>query len=270
MNSPIKWPGGKRYLASRIVAIMPPHLHYVEPYAGSLAVMLAKDPRGVSEVANDLNDRLTNFWRVLQEDVLYSRFKRTIEATPFSEWEYERARKSPSIWHSEVSWEDAVNFFIECRQSLAGRMTNFAPLTKNRIRRGMNEQAAAWLTAIEGLPEVHARLKRVVILNRTALEVIRQQDGPNTLFYLDPPYLHETRETTKEYGHYEMTKAQHASLLDALQCIQGKFLLSGYYSDLYQTYANKHQWNRHIFDLPNNAASGKTKRRMTEHVWCNF
>ena len=57
----VKWHGGKHYLAKRIVARMPSHTHYVEPYAGSLAVLLAKDPEGVSEVANDLHCYLTNF-----------------------------------------------------------------------------------------------------------------------------------------------------------------------------------------------------------------
>jgi DNA adenine methylase len=62
VNSPLKWHGGKRYLAKRLVAMMPPHLHYVEPFAGGLSVLLAKDPEGVSEVVNDLDGELSNFW----------------------------------------------------------------------------------------------------------------------------------------------------------------------------------------------------------------
>jgi hypothetical protein len=46
----------------------------------------------------------------------------------------------------------AVNFFVRCRQSMAGRMRDFATLSRTRVRRGMNEQAAAWLSAVEGLP----------------------------------------------------------------------------------------------------------------------
>src|SRR5215467_10397855 len=66
LTPPLKYHGGKQYLARRIVALMPPHTHYVEPFAGGLAVLLAKDPEGVSEVVNDLDQDLTNFWRVLQ------------------------------------------------------------------------------------------------------------------------------------------------------------------------------------------------------------
>ena len=77
----------------------------------------------------------------------------------------------------------------------------------------MNEQASSWLTAIEGLPAVHARLQRVVILNQPALEVLRSQDGPGVLFYRDPPYLPETRAAKKAFGPFEMTVEQHEELL---------------------------------------------------------
>ena len=66
--NPLKWHGGKYYLASRIVDLMPPHTHFVEPFAGGLSVLLAKSPDGVSEVVNDQNSDLTNFWDVLKGD----------------------------------------------------------------------------------------------------------------------------------------------------------------------------------------------------------
>src|SRR5262245_54721937 len=88
---PLKWHGGKRYLARRIVAMMPPHTHYVEAYAGGLAVLLAKDPNGVSEVVNDKHKALTNFWRVLQDEQDFEAFVRIVQAVPFSEAEWEDA-----------------------------------------------------------------------------------------------------------------------------------------------------------------------------------
>src|SRR5712692_646888 len=87
ITPPLKWHGGKWYLAPKIVALMPPHTHYVEPFAGGLSVLLAKDPEGVSEVANDINGHLSNFWRVLQREDEFSRFRRILEAMPFSELE---------------------------------------------------------------------------------------------------------------------------------------------------------------------------------------
>lgn len=248
---------------------MPPHTHYVEPYAGGLAVLLAKDPEGVSEVVNDLNGDLINFWRVLADTEYFENFKRAIEVTPFSEphWNAAVATLGLDIPYAKVVIS-ALDFFIRVRQSLAGRGAAFTPLSRKRTRRGMNEQVAAWLTAVEGLPEVHARLKRVVILNRPALDVIRQQDGPDTLFYLDPPYLHETRSTTEEYGEYEMDAHAHGELLVLIRECKGKVMISGYYSTMYRMGLDG--WTLHQFDLPNNAASGRTKARKTECLWTNF
>ena len=57
----------------------------------------------------------------------------------------------------------------------------------------MNGNTSEWLSAIEGLPDVHRRLSRVLIENMNAIALIEREDTPATLFYCDPPYLHETR-----------------------------------------------------------------------------
>jgi DNA adenine methylase len=276
---PLKWWGGKHYLAQKFINLMPPHLHYVEPYAGGLAVLLEKDPfdrsrywgsksheQGVSEVVNDINRELTNFWRVRKNEAAFATFQRLIAATPFSEveWDAAEARQHPT---KPRDVKAAVAFFIRCRQSRAGSFKDFATLSRNRTRRNMNEQASAWLTCVEGLPAVSARLRRVVILNQDALEVIQKQDGERTLFYLDPPYLHETRAATDAYQH-EMTKKDHRKLLDLIKQCGGKVMLSGYPNPLYDTMLC--DWNRHDFTIDNKAAGGKAKRKMTESVWCNF
>jgi DNA adenine methylase len=266
--APLKWHGGKTYLARSIIALMPTHIHYVEPYAGGLAVLLAKAPEGVSEVVNDISEELTNFWRVLQQPATFERFKRLCEATPFSEVEYQAAseqRYNPT----DAPVLSAHQFFVRCRLSLAGRMNSFTGITKTRTRRGMNNEVSAWLSSIEGLPAVHERLKRVLILNRTALEVIRGQDGPDVLHYCDPPYLKSTRASPDVYAH-EMTMKHHAQLLDALRRVRGRFMLSGYNSELYGKAAARYGWNRHDLKQPNHAAGGNSKRIMTECLWCNF
>jgi DNA adenine methylase len=271
LSTPLKTHGGKAYLASRITGLFPPrdqYLAYVEPYFGGGSVLLAHDPEGKSEVVNDLDNDLSTFWKVLQSPADFYAFQRVVEATPFSEDEWKYSDIDHDQCPSPV--EIAVAFFVRCRQSLAGRKAAFAPLSRTRVRRGMNEQASAWLGAVEGLPAVHARLKRVVVLNRPALDVIASQDGPRTLFYLDPPYLPETRASTGEYGYYEMSADDHGELLEALGSLKGKFLLSGYRSDLYDDWAQACGWSRHEFDMANNAAGGAEKRRMTECLWRNF
>ncbi len=227
VSPPLKWHGGKHYLARKIVELMPQHIHYVEPFAGGMAVLLAKNPHGVSEVVNDLDGRLTNFWRVLQRRESFEKFQRIVQAIPFSEVEWRESRTWTAELGPDQPIHDAVSFFVECRMSLAGRQDCFAPLSRTRTRRGMNEQASAWLRAVDGLPAVHARLRRVVILNLPAIDVIRGQDGPDTTFYLDPPYLPETRSAPDVYA-CEMTEADHRQLLELLLSVKGKVLLSGY------------------------------------------
>lgn len=288
---PLKWHGGKMYLADWIISLMPPRaknpnapasddpgwLHYVEPFFGGGAVLLAQDPNGISEVVNDKNWALTNFWTVLQHQVLFEPLMQFLQATPFSQPEYRTAAPAKVYEENQSFTGDersamvaaARDFFILCRQSMSGRMKGFAPLTRNRTRSGMNEQASAWINAIEGLPAIHARLRRVVILNDDACKVIKQQDGPRTLFYCDPPYVHETRATTGEYEH-EMTMGDHAALLETLAGIKGRFLLSGYQSDLYGGWAKRHGFTCHEKLIDNKASSAKTKEKKTECCWTNY
>jgi DNA adenine methylase len=266
--SPLRYHGGKSYLADRIVALLPPHTHFVETHFGGGSVLFAKSPEGVSEVANDIYLELSVFWRVLQDPHGFELFKRRLEATPFSQVEWEDAEdfSTPSI---EGPVERAARFFIRNRQSLAGRMDHFSPLSRNRTRRGMNEQASAWLSAIEGLPAVHARLQRVAITNLDAVKLIQREDSPGTLFYVDPPYVPESRVSTDVYAN-EMSYGQHCDLLSALSQIKGKFALSGYHSELYDICALHWGWHCTEFVLPNNAAGGAVKRRMFECVWTNY
>lgn len=276
LTHPLKWWGGKSYLAKRIIDLMRPHLHFVEPYFGGGAVLLEKDPEGVSEVMNDIDGELMNFWRVLRSETDYRDFQRIISATPFSQplWDDVKIASEdflrgdfPESLADEI--DRAVWFFVRCRQSRAGQGQSPAPITRNRTRRGMNEQVSAWLSAVEGLPAIHARLKRVLILCRDALDVIRQQDGPKTLFYLDPPYLPQTRVSQDAYQH-DMNDWDHILLLKQLSKIQGQFLLSGYPSTLYDAFAAEHGWRCETIQIPNHAAGGRTKRQMTECVWMNY
>jgi DNA adenine methylase len=278
VEPPIKWHGGKYYLRDRIIALMPPRakkpnapaptdpgwLHYVEAFAGGLQVLLANDPTGISEVANDISSELMNFWKVLQDEEAFARFYRIVEAVPFSEAEFQHV---DARFASANPVQRAVGFFVQVRQSLAGRRDSFAPLSRNRTRRGMSEQVSAWIGSVEGLPAVHARLRQVAIRNRPAISVIRAEDGPRTLHYCDPPYLKSTR-TARDVYQFEMTEAEHVALLQVLLECRGKVMLSGYRSELYDSMLAG--WNRHEFEIANHASGNVAKRTMVECVWTNF
>jgi DNA adenine methylase len=287
-SQPIKRHGGKSYLAKMIVSLMPPRctypngpapddggwLHYVEPYFGGGAVLFANDPEGISEVVNDLDGDLTAFWETLQHDSAFEIFKRKISMIPLSETEFNRA----GVCYSETLGRgdgkrkigQAIDFFVRNRQSRQGLEKDFATMTRNRTRRGMNEQVSSWLSAIDGLEWFHERLQRVVIFNRDALDVIKQQDGKRTLYYCDPPYVHKTRSSTGEYGEHEMSDDQHRELLKALAGIAGRFLLSGYHSELYDGFAAINGWRCHEKEIDNKASSAKEKKKQIECVWTNY
>jgi DNA adenine methylase len=279
LTLPLKWFGGKSYLAPKIVALMPRHLHYVEPFAGGLAVLLERDPNdkrlwvaddgnegGVSEVVNDINGELTTFWRVLRSPQWFPQFLRMAQATALDRNAFDEANEvGPEVCDDPVRL--AWAFFVRCRQSRAGGFKAFTSLTRNRTRRGVNGNVSEWLSCVDGLPAVHARLQPVVIENVSAAKLIRREDGPHTLFYADPPYLHETR-TTKDGYAFEMSRADHEELLSVLLACKGKVMLSGYPSDLYDDALKG--WTRHTFDIANHTSGAKEKGRETEVLWCNF
>ena len=267
MNSVLKYHGGKHYIASNIVNCMAPHKHYVEPFFGGGSVLFAKKNFFQSEVVNDINWYLTNFWRTLQCPNDFAVFKRVVDAIPFSQTEFTDAQIAEVSSHT-TQLQKAIAFFAINRQSRQGLGKDFATLSRNRTRRNMNEQASSWLSAIDGLEVAYNRLRGVVILNDDAVRVINQQDGPNTLFYCDPPYLHETRSSYGEY-EYEYTDEQHEHLLLTLASIQGKFLLSGYHSTMYDRWASTNGFPCYELEV-NASSSGKSGDTRTECLWRNY
>jgi DNA adenine methylase len=284
LNPALKFHGGKHYVARHVLALMPPHLHYVEPYFGSGQVFFARDPGdrklwwpektsdgrkadGVSEVSNDLHGDLMTFYAVLKDPALFDRLRHRLELTLYAEAEWKAAHELVANANGDPV-ERAAALFTLCRQSMSGRMASFAPTVRTRLRGGRNDGVNDWWSAVDGLAAVHERLRDVKVLCRPALDVLRSEDTPATLFYLDPPYVHATRTAPKVYGPREMSDEDHRELLAVLQSVQGMVILSGYAYPLYDNALAG--WKRHTFDVPNNAAGGTTKRRMVEVLWCNF
>lgn len=268
---PLKWHGGKHYLADWILEHRPDqYITYCEPYFGGGSVLFRHDPEGHSEVINDLNGELMNFWATLANPNHFILFQRLCEMTPFSEQLF-RFTKTPVEENTDAFHKNIINahsFFVRYRQSRQGLGTCFATMSKTRTRRGMNEQVAAWLGAIEGLPEIHERIRRVVLYNCDALKVIQTLDDPNTWFYLDPPYPLDTRQT--EAYEFEMSHEDHTELLGLLATLKGKFSLSSYSSVLYDSVANDLGWRCEQREVPLHSSAKATKDIKTECLWMNY
>lgn len=266
VNSPLKYFGGKGILVKQLVSLIPKHLNYVEPYCGSSVLLLNKQPFG-AEIINDLDCRVTNFWQVLQNKDSFGEFSRLVNLTPFSQREFELAKDSKPKEKLDVI--AAKNFFLLCRMSLAGTQKSFSPITKTRLRQGINENVAAYLSSVSNLDKIVSRLKNVVVLNQPAFKVIKNFNTVNTVLYCDPPYIHDTRTSDNGYS-YEMTDIQHKELLTTLSKFKGKFLLSGYDNTLYNSFEQENKWNSKIFKTGRTLAYGKRKRVMQEKVWYNY
>ncbi|MGH7213571.1 MAG: DNA adenine methylase [Tepidisphaeraceae bacterium] len=257
------WYGGKFSHLDWLLPLLPDCHHYCEPFAGSAAVLLNRKPSPV-ETFNDLDGELVNFFRVLRcrtDDLL-----KAISLTPFSREEFSLACEPVTATGDDL--QRARRFFVRARQvrtglaqkASLGRWAN----CKNTSRGGMSGVVSRWLGSIDGLQPIAERLIRVQIENRPAAEVIRLYDDRHTLFYCDPPYVHDSRGDSKAYG-YEMTDKDHAHLIATLNGIKGKAAISGYHCELYDQLLRG--WRR-VEAPPKHCHSVKKPR--VEVLWVNY
>ena len=257
------WYGGKYVHLDFILPHLPADAeHFCDVYGGSAAVLINRVPAQV-ETYNDLDTELVNFFNVLrgQPDELI----RSIGLTPFSREELAKACRPAN---DLMPLERARRFYVRARQTRTGLAQTSSEgrwahcvLTS---RAGMAGAVSRWLGSVEGLPEIAQRLQRVQIENAPGLEVIQRYDTARTLFYLDPPYVHNSRGDTAAYGH-EMSDDDHRELANLLHRIQGRAVLSGYRCPLYdELFA---EWRR--VDAPEKICNS-SKGIRTESLWINF
>lgn len=257
------WYGGKYSHLDWLLPLLPECHHYCEPFGGSAAVLLNRDPSPV-ETYNDLDGEVVNFFRVLRKhkDALIE----AIGLTPFSREEFYIACQPSEGKTSGL--ERARRFFVRARQVRTG-LAQTASLgrwanCKHTSRAGMSGVVSRWLGSVERLPEIAERLLRVQIENRPALEVIDLYDDGKTLFYCDPPYAHRTRGDAKAYS-FEMSDHQHTEFAGHINRIKGRAAVSGYRCALYDRLFK--DWSR--IDAPSKVCHSIKKERR-EALWTNY
>lgn len=257
------WYGGKYSHLDWLLPLLPPARHYCEPFGGSAAVLLNRDPSPV-ETYNDLDGEVVNFFRVLRQDK--ESLLEAIGLTPFSREEFESAISIPSEPISDL--ERARGFFVRARQVRTG-LAQTASVGRwahcvLTSRAGMAGAVSRWLGSVEGLAEIAQRLLRVQIENAPAVEVIQRYDSSETLFYCDPPYVHESRGDSNAYG-YEMSDADHRALAETLRNAKGRVAVSGYRCNLMDELYGA--W--HCTVAPTKPAHS-VKSPRTEALWTNY
>ncbi len=257
------WYGGKYSHLKWLLPLLPSCHHYCEPFGGSAAVLLNRPPAAV-ETYNDIDGEVTNFFRVLRDNA--DELIKAIALTPFSREEFYLALSPDAAQLTPL--ERARLFFVRARQARTG-LAQTASLgrwanCKRTSRAGMSGVVSRWLGSVDDLPDVALRLLRVQIENRPALDVINLYDSQDTLFYCDPPYVHEARGDSKAYA-FEMDEEAHTELAKILHKCKGKAAISGYRCTLMDSLY--HDWSR--YDAPvNNCHSVKQPRQ--EALWMNY
>jgi DNA adenine methylase len=256
----LRYHGGKWKLAPWIISHFPEHRVYVEPYGGAASVLLQK-PRSYAEVYNDLDGELVNLFTTAREHG--PELVKALTLTPFARTEYRE-----SFEYTNDPLEQARRTVIRsmmgfgsnalCRKIQSGFRSN--------SNRSGTTPAHDWANYPESLRLVIERLRGVVIENRDAMEVCLRHDGPGTLHYCDPPYVHDTR-SSKVHGHhgynFEMTDAQHREMAETLRELEGVVIVSGYACELYDDELFS-DWER---EEVNALADGALDR--TEVLWMN-
>jgi DNA adenine methylase len=222
----LRYHGGKWRLADWIISHFPTHRIYVEPFGGAASVLLKK-PRSYSEVYNDLDDEIVNVFRVMQCPTMRARLIEMLRFTPCARAEF------------NLAWEPTTDLVESARRVIIRAQMGFGSAGATKGSTGFRANARTkgrgttevtdWLKYQEALPPIIERMCGVQIENRPALDVIRTNDTDDALFYVDPPYLHNTRmmDGGMCYYRHEMTNEEHAELLDRLNQVIGMVVLNG-------------------------------------------
>lgn len=261
VKPPFAYYGGKTTLAPEIATLLPRHDHYIEPFAGSLAVLLAK-PQSSWETVNDLDDLLVNFWRVLRDRP--DELAHVAMLTPHSRTEYATSCEDISAIDDDL--ERARLVWVRITQ---GRKNSTRPGAASHWRYGQSAaKGHSWPSYLSAyatrMSAVAERLKRVSIENRDAIEVVREYgQHRNNCLYIDPPYVAASRVSLSQYRLEAADDDFHTRLAEAMNECEASVVLSGYDSNLYRELLPG--WHRAEMKAP--PSLGATER--VEVLWSN-
>ncbi|WP_232335202.1 DNA adenine methylase [Thermoactinomyces sp. CICC 10520] len=219
-RSPLIWFGGKGRVASEIINRMPEHKVYVEPFGGA-AHVLAQKPPASNEVYNDIDGELVNFLLVARDKP--DELARACETLPYSRQLYEEWRDTPP---TTDKFERAVRFFYlnRCGIQKGNGPKTYRTGWKHNSKPNQNP-ARSYQNACKLIQEFARRMREVQIENDDFRRIIQKYDSPDTLFYVDPPYIGR-----EQYYAGGFTEKTHRDLANLLANIQGLAIVS-YYPD---------------------------------------
>jgi DNA adenine methylase len=220
----VRYPGGKGLLWRWIVQYLPKSDVYCEVFGGAAHVLLNKEPSKL-EIYNDIDGNLVNLFRVVADPKLFRKFLRRVQPLPYARSLYNYCAQTLGEQTDPV--ERAWRFYVLLRQAVSGKRYSgwsYSIATRN--------PPDSWCKAIDRLPEIHARLRRVQIDQLDWRVCLDRYDQPGIVWYLDPPYPPETRSEKKIYFH-ELSSDDHVELVDRIMRLKGMVAISTYPNPIY-------------------------------------
>jgi len=240
---------------------------YVEPFCGSGAIILNKKPSEV-EIMNDINGDITNFFRVLQK--YPKELIRLLKLTPYSYNEYINCIELFNYLSDELNIERARKFYYRICSTYFGI---YDMRRKGRCRRVYDDKISLnknYRKKIRGLFKISKRIKNIEILNQDALTLLGKYDSNNTFFYLDPPYVFNTRTALNMYIN-ELKDDIHINMCNIIASMKSKVLISGYDNEIYNDILKN--WNK-VYNKKKKAGSTAGRNGFgsyrQEVLWMNY
>jgi len=213
------YPGAKTLLSPWIIDHFPDHEVYVEPFAGSAAVLVNKEPSSV-EILNDQDGDIVHFFETLRDRG--EELEEWLRNTPFSrEHHNEYADQFYKGYRPVDDVERAGRFFYLRSTQFAQKYTDKSGFRLSTAR----NHATEFQNRVDELHKFRDRLQKVQIENLDYAELVERTDGEEVLFYFDPPYVDEGDDL---YSHSQ--QFDHQRFVDVLEKVEGRWVVS--YTDL--------------------------------------
>lgn len=263
INTPFGYFGSKNKIALQLCSDLPPHTCWVEAFCGSAALTLRKKPAQI-EVINDIDSEIFNFFEQLRKNT--AALIEVVKLTPYAEQEL-IASRIPQEGLSDL--ERARRFLVQSMMSINGvfgeERGGFS-YSDSFSRNGQDARVSRWNNMPKRLEEVVERLKKVRVENKDAMRLIKRYlDRPNTLLYLDPPYLGER---TIGYNNEANDVEFHTKMLKLVNKAHCMIFISAYEHPLYDELLTDGWWCKRIIETSTKGSDGKARARK-EVVWMN-
>lgn len=258
LKTPLTYYGGKQKLCTTILSLFPEHHLYCEPFVGGGAIFFGKEP-SVSEVLNDTNKELINFYEVVKNK--FVDLDRMIRVTLHSR----RLHADASAIYNHPHLFDEVKrawalwvLSVQSFSSIIDGTWGYDKKDNTTTDKISNKRS-------QFTEDFAIRLQNVQLECADALYIIQSRDTTDSFFYCDPPYFNSN------CGHYDgYTAEDFEALLRLLSGIKGKFLLSSYPSDLLLKYAKKNGWHMRSVEQAISVNKGYSGKKKVEVMTANY